>query len=163
MQDIFKEYLEDDSQPTRHRALTAKSYKNIDHSLESQDTNCELATYGDALLKVAYCEILFEESVENITEKKKQYEEDKVLVEVIARHYQLLKYIRFDESDKNIPKDYDYRVPKLGKDSPSKYIATAAEALLAAIFLDHDKDMKLIIEIAKHWKALIDCMSKEPQ
>ena len=156
MQDKFGEYLKDESQHFRQQALTAKSYKNVDHSLKDQDTNCELATYGDALLKVAYCGILFEENAENITEKKKQSEEDKVLVEVIARHYKLLDFIHFDKNDNNIPQDYNYRIPKHGKDSPSKYIATAVEALLAASFLDNDKNMELIVGIAKHWKTLID-------
>ena len=68
MQDKFYEYLGDESRPTRQRALTASSYKNIDHSLEDADTNSELATYGDALLKLAFCKILFDEDVLNITE-----------------------------------------------------------------------------------------------
>ena len=68
MQDEFSKYLNDESQPTRQKALTAKSYKKVDNSLEDKDTNCELATYGDALLKYAYCEILFEKDVESITE-----------------------------------------------------------------------------------------------
>ena len=51
MQDKFSEYLNDESQFTRQKALTANSCKNADHSLEANDTNCELGTYGDALLK----------------------------------------------------------------------------------------------------------------
>ena len=149
MQDKFSEYLNDESQFKRQKALTANSYRNVDHSLEASDTNCELATYGDALLKLAFCKILFEKNVENITVKKQTYESDKVLVEIIARHYELLKYIRFDESDNNIPRDYDYREPpKKGKDSPSKYIATAVEALIAAIYLDNKEDFSLVVKIA---------------
>lgn len=152
MQDKFYEYLEDESQPTRQRALTASSYKNID---PSADTNSELATYGDALLKLAFCEILFDKRISNITVKKQEYESDKVFVEIIARHYKLLNYIQFDENDDKIPKDYDYK-PKKGKDSPHKYIATAVEALIAAIYLDNKEDFSVVVEIAKHWIGLID-------
>jgi dsRNA-specific ribonuclease len=157
MQDKFYEYLGDQSRPTRQRALTASSYKNIDHSLEDADTNSELATYGDALLKLAFCKILFDKDVSNITVEKQKYEPDKVFVEIIAQHYELLNYIRFDESNNNIPQDYGYRESsKKGKDSPSKYIATAVEALIAAFYLDNKEDFSLVVEIAKHWIELID-------
>lgn len=156
MQDKFYEYLRDKSRPTRQRALTASSYKNIDHSLDDADTNSELATYGDALLKLAFCKILFDEGVSNITVEKQKYESDKVFVKIIARHYELLNYIRFDKNDDNIPKDYD--PPKKGTDSPSKYkyIATAVEALIAAIYLDNNENFSVVVEIAKHWIKLID-------
>lgn len=157
MQDIFDMYLRDENQPTRENALTAKSYKNVDHTLEDKDTNCELATYGDALLKCAFCKILFDEGVTDITVKKQNYESDKVFVEIIARHYDLLEYIRYDEKDDKIPKDYDYREPsKSGKESPSKYIATTVEALIAAIYLDNKENFSLVVEIAENWRNLID-------
>ena len=90
-------------------------------------------------MKLAFCKILFDEAVSNITVEKQKYESDKVFVEIIARHYELLNYIRFDKNDDNIPKDYDYREPpQKGKDSPSKYIATAVEALIVAIYLDNN-------------------------
>jgi len=156
MQDKFGEYLKDESQRNRQKALTSKSYKNEDHSLMDKDTNRELATYGDALLKCAFCKILFDKDVENITQSKQKYEKDKALVEVIAQHYQLIKYMRFDKNDDKIPLDYNYQQPKKGNDSPSKYIATAVEALLAAIYLDNKEDFRLVVEIASHWKMLID-------
>ena len=162
MQDKFSEYLNDKSQSKRQKALTANSYKNEDHSLEASDTNCELGTYGDALLKCAFCKILFDKHVSNITVEKKKYESDKVLVEIIAQHYELLEYIRFDENDNNIPQDYHYRESsKKGKDSPSKYIATAVEALIAAIYLDNNEDFSLVVKIAEHWKTLIDDSYKQ--
>lgn len=154
--DKFDEYLRDENQPTRLKALTAKSYKNADHSVQDRDTNCELATYGDALLKCAFCKILFDEGTEKITEKKQNYESDEVLVKIIARNYDLLKYIRYDENDEKIPKNYDYIPKNNGNDSPSKYIATAVEALIAAIYLDNKEDFNLVVEIANHWKMLID-------
>lgn len=157
MQDKFNEYLKDEKQSTRQKALTAKSYKNVQPSLKDQDTNCELATYGDALLKCAFCKILFDEGVENITVEKQKYESDKTLVEILAKRYNLLDYVRFDKGDKNIPQDYIYKKPqKKGKDSSSKYLATAIEALIAAIYLDNENDFRLIVDIAKSWKKLID-------
>ena len=150
MPDKFEEYLKDISQPTRNRALTASSYKNVDHSLTDKDINRELATYGDALLKLALCEILLNEKVENITVKKQDYENDEVLVKVVASYYDLLKKIKFDEKDKEIPRDYEY------KDEKHKYIATAVEALLAAYYLDNEENFELIVAVAKEWKKLID-------
>ena len=169
MQDKFNEYLRDKSQHTRERALTSSSYKKVFERenrspLLDEKTNTELATYGDALLKCAFCKILFDEGVSNITVEKQNYESDKVFVEIIARHYELLKYIYFDKNDDKIPQDYNYRKPEKekdsksnnGKGSPSKYIATAVEALIAAIYLDNKEEFGLVIEIAEHWKTLID-------
>lgn len=113
-----------------------------------------MATYGDALLKLALCQILFEENVKNITEEKKNYESDDVLVRVVAEKYSLIQYIRFDRGNKNIPQNYNYE--KKGDDSPHKYIATAVEALLAAIYLDHNKDFDFVVDIVRKWKMLID-------
>ena len=150
MQDKFNEYLRDISQPTRERALTSSSYKNMDHTLTDKDINRELATYGDALLKLAFCKILFDEKVENITVEKQNYESDEVLVKIVAPYYDLLKKIKFDEKNKEIPQDYEY------KDEKHKYIATAVEALLAAYYLDNSEDFSLVLEIVREWKRLID-------
>jgi dsRNA-specific ribonuclease len=72
------------------------------------------------------------------------------LVKVVAQHYDLLKKIKFDENDKEIPQDYKY------KDEKHKYIATAVEALLAAYYLDNEENFELIVAVAKEWKKLID-------
>ena len=159
-EDLFEKYLNNETGNTAHRcrALTARSYKNIDHSLSDQDDNDELATYGDALLKHALCELLFD-NVKNITVEKQDYESDEVLVKVIARNYDLLDHMRFDKNDPKIPKDYNYYKKEDRDDnskSPHKYIATAAEALLAAIYLDHGCDMNCVREIVARWKQLID-------
>ena len=153
MHDIFSDYLIDKSQATRERALTASSFKNIEHSLKDANTNSELATYGDALLKLAFCKILFDEKAKNITLTKQNYESDEVLVKIIARYYNLLEYIKYDKDDKNIPKDYEYSKPTY---KSYKYIATAVEALIAAIYLDNKEDFSLVVKIAEHWKTLID-------
>ena len=156
MQDKFDEYLKDKEKPTRLKALTAKSYRNLNHALEDSDTNSTLATYGDAILKLAYCKILFDEGETKITERKQALESDKNLVEVIAKRYDLLNYIKFDNNDTKIPQDYKYQKPQKGKDSPSKYIATAVEALIAAIYLDNDEDLDLVVDIVKDWRELIE-------
>ena len=155
--DLFEKYLKNETENTAHRrwALTARSYKNVDRALKDREDNDELATYGDALLKWALCELLFDK-VKNITVAKQKYESDEVLVKVIARHYNLLDYILFDQSNPNIPKDYNYKREDRDDKPPHKYIATAAEAVLAAIYLDRGRDADCVREIVAHWKALID-------
>lgn len=150
MEDAFENYLKNGSSENRKRALTARSYKNIDHELNDKQTNERLATYGDALLKLALCKILYEEEkVESITEEKKKYEEDKTLVKVVAKNYDLLRYIQYDENDQKIPKNYDY------KNDSHKYIATAVEALLAAFYLDNDEDFASVVTVVREWKQWI--------
>lgn len=152
----FREYLENgtnEKNKYRQIALTTKSYKNIEHNLTDQDVNCELATYGDALLRLALCKILFKQ-VKNITEVKKEYESDEILVRVVAKNYCLINHIRFDKNDKKIPRDYEY--DKSEKGSSHKYIATTVEALLAAFYLDRGKTIKSVVDIVKEWKKMID-------
>ncbi|MBQ4510532.1 MAG: hypothetical protein II984_07385 [Clostridia bacterium] len=154
MANKFDEYLEKQDGKYIKIALTSKSYKNKKQELDDKNTNCELSTYGDALLKLALCVILFEENVDNITEEKKEYESDKILVKVIAKKYNLLEYIHYDENDKKIPRNYEYE--KLHNNSTHKFIATTVEALLAAYYLDNNKDFNLIIDLVKKWKSWIE-------
>lgn len=159
--DIFKEYLESKEPEYRKIALTDCSYKKCyqneyKQELPDEETNKELGTYGDALLKLALCQILYEEKVKNITEKKKNYENDKILVSVVAQNYDLSPHINIDKNDKNIPKDYDCEDKNGVFLHKYKYIATAVEALLAAFYLDNEKNFKLIVDIVKVWKELID-------
>ena len=159
MPDKFKEYLKDISQRTRDRALTASSYKKFferenGFPLSDEKINTELATYGDAILKLAFCKILFDAGVSNITVEKQKYESDEAFVRIIARHYKLLDYIKFDKDDSNIPQNYDYRPKPNG--NPHKYIATVVEALVAAYYLDNEEKFELIEAVAKEWKELID-------
>ena len=153
----------------KHRALTDSSYKKVYQEryrkgLDNTRVNTELATYGDAVLKLALCEILWkdkQEKPETLTEIKQKYESDEVLVNVIARYYDILKYLRFDETDGMMPKDYDYEdknEDKKSKRKPNKhkYIATAIEACLGAMDMDEKISWKDIIKIVKEWKKLID-------
>ena len=153
MVDKFENYLKNVDSENKTIALTSSSYRNIEHKLHDNEINNRLATYGDALLKLALCDILFDEKVENITEEKQKYESDEVLVKVIAKHYNLLDYMRYDYNDKKIPENYEYS--RAGNSSPHKYIATVVEALLAAFYFDNDEDIKLVINIVKEWKNRI--------
>ena len=96
--------------------------------------NFELATYGDAVLKLALCKIYREYKEnglrfsENLSDWKKKYESDEVLVRVIAKHYNLLNFLRYDEKgngkpEEQKPQDYDHKGQN--DNDRHKYIATA--------------------------------------
>ena len=156
--DLFEEWLNKKYNKNIKRALTAASYKNIDNSLSEKDIANDLATYGDALIRFCYAKILLDKCTQYSKEIEK-YVTDERFVSIIARHYDLLKYIRFDCKDVNIVKDYDYKKPNKTsgnnkKDSPHKYIATAVEAMVAAIYLNIGKKFKPIIKLMRYWMYL---------
>lgn len=79
----------------------------------------------------------------------------------------MLKYIHYDQIDKNIPQDYDYNKPgktsgKNKKTSSYKYIARAVEAMIGAIYLETQKTqtetkaLDKISELLLQWKEFID-------
>lgn len=146
--------------PLQLRALTDKSYKNkTTHSQNNDEINFELATYGDAILKCALCKIYFErENKDNfgfkgkLTEWKKQYESDEVLIKFIARHYDILNFLNFDSGDTKKPQDYKYEEKNAKR--RYKYIATAMEACIAAVYIENGENE--VIEIVKQWIKLID-------
>ena len=142
-----------------HQALIDKSHKNVstreNKAPLNEYDNTELATYGDAVLKLALCEILWENKTEVLTEEKKKYESDEVLVKYIAKHYNILRFLRFDKKDDQKPQDYNYN-PKKKNNNPHKYIATAIEACLGAMYMEKAVLWKAIIEIVKEWKKIID-------
>lgn len=151
--DAFYEYLHGNCQRDESmfiRAITDKSYKNIDHETRNSETNFSLSTYGDAVLKLALCKIFYERKSETITEDKRDYETDENLVKHIASHYGLLDFIKYDENDKNIPRNYDY------KGDSHKFIANAVEALLAAFFIEKNADINEVYEVVRGWKKIID-------
>ena len=144
--DLFTKYLDKrEKNELVHRALTDRSYKNVNHNLTDNDINAELATYGDSIIKFQYSKLLWNEKVENITEAKKELESDKVFVTKVARHYDLLDYMYFDKNNSDMPKDYDYN------GDSHKYIATAVEAMIAAIYLDTE-ELKPIRELLDSWR-----------
>ena len=151
--------------PLQLRALTDKSYKNkTTHSQNNDEINFELATYGDAILKCALCKIYFERGDEDnfgfkgkLTEWKKQYESDEVLVRVVAKHYNLLDFLKYDKEGNGKPeeqKPQDYEHKGQNDNDKHKYIATAMEACIAAVYLENGENE--VIEIVKQWIQWID-------
>lgn len=106
--DLFEEWIMKDNELIEY-ALTDKSYKSVyskEHheNLPKNKTNFELATYGDAILKMCIMEILYDNKIEKPTEEKKKYESNKALV-LIAEKYDLIKNIKTDGNRVN---NYDY-------------------------------------------------------
>lgn len=148
--DLFETYL-NEKEPSEWviRALTDKSYKHEKNRKQyEKPVNSDLATFGDAVIKFCYCRILLD-NVEELTNEKAKYESDKTLVEVVAKHYDLLKYIRRDSHDPNLATNYDYDRNR------SKYIATAVEAMIGAIYMITD-NLDEIEELLRRWKDLKD-------
>ena len=161
--DKIEELLKDPKTDLQKQALTDTSYKNIDHSLNDDDTNFELATYGDAVLKLALCKIYREYKEnglrfsENLSDWKKKYESDEVLVQVIAKHYNVLNFLRYDKKgngkpEEQKPQDYDHKGQN--DNDRHKYIATAMEACIAAVYIENGENE--VIEIVKKWIRWID-------
>ncbi len=156
--DKIEELLKDPKTDLQKQALTDKSYKKTPNNQDCK-INFELATYGDAILKCALCKIYFErENIDNfgfkgkLTEWKKQYESDEVLIKFIARHYDILNFLNFDSGDTKKPQDYKYEDKNAKR--RYKYIATAMEASIAAVYIENGEDE--VIEIVKKWICWID-------
>lgn len=156
--DKIEELLKDPKTDLQKQALTDKSYKKTPNNQDCK-INFELATYGDAILKCVLCKIYFEREDENnfgfkgkLTEWKKRYESDEVLVKFIARHYDILNFLNFDRDDTKKPHGYDYQ----GRNAKRryKYIATAMEACIAAVYIENGENE--VIEIVKQWIEWID-------
>ena len=108
--DKIEELLKNPQTDLQKQALIDTSYKNIDHSLSDDDTNFELATYGDAVLKLALCKIYRDRKnagikfSDNLSKWKEKHESDEVLVRVVAKHYKLLKFLKYDKKETVSPK-----------------------------------------------------------
>ena len=149
--DLFEEYLQTkETSEWVKRALTDKSYKNANQYGGS--VNTDLATYGDAVIKLCYLELLLDNS-KKLSEEKAKFESDKFLVEKVAKHYQLIEHISKDLQDENLPNDYDYECTPGENKNRHKYIATAVEAMVGAIYKE-TKDLKPIIELLDSWRKL---------
>lgn len=156
--DLFEEWLyEKENNRLIKRALTAVSFKNVNHNLSDSDTGFELATYGDALIKFCYASH-FLDNCEKLSKEIEKYVTDEGLVRVIAKHYSLLNYINYDKNDELIKSDYEYvdkgkTIGKNKKESPHKYIADVVEAMIGAIYLEI-KDIGAITELLDSWRKL---------
>ena len=155
-EDLFSEYLNKKEKSNLvKRALIDKSFKKA-YEKENKTPypdkdNSDLATYGDAVIKLSYLDIFLDQE-KKLTIKKSEYESDKYLVKVVAKYYDLLKYIKKDDNDKNKPNDYNYEHKK--NKNPHKYIATAVEAMIVAIYIEENKNIDPIIPLLKKWISL---------
>jgi len=164
LKDLFEEWLlKREECDTINVALTDKSYKNkyLRENKEKyeKEINKDLSTYGDAIIKICYIELLYG-NTDKLSVKKSKYESDEYFVDKVARHYKLIDYIKFDDDNDKIVKDYDFITPEKTsggnkKDSPHKFIATAVEAMIGAIYLE-TKDLESIKELLKKWMDFSD-------
>lgn len=161
--DKIEELLKDPKTDLQKQALIDTSYKNIDHNLSDDDTNFELATYGDAVLKLALCKIYRDRKnagikfSDNLSKWKEKHESDEVLVQVIAKHYNLLDFLKYDKEGNGKPeeqKPQDYNHKGQNDKDRHKYIATAMEASIAEVYLENGENE--VIEIVKQWIQWID-------
>lgn len=153
--DLFEEWIMKDNELIEC-ALTDKSYKSVyskEHheNLPKNKTNFELATYGDAILKMCIMEILYDKRIEKPTEEKKKYESDKALV-LIAEKYNIICKIK---TDGKRAKSYDYEHNKTKKGNKCKYIATCVEALIAAIYIN-TRNIDKLKKLTNKWMEYID-------
>ena len=119
--------------------------------------NSNLGTLGDAVLRLSLTDILYHDNEEaDITEERKRYESDKVLVEKIASHYRLRDILLFDDGNEDKNHGYEYWEHKGSGDHPQKFLATAMEALLGAYYLDHNGSMKEVEKVVRRWMEIID-------
>ncbi len=155
--DLFKKWLNKENESNWiRRVLIDSSYKN-EFQRENREEykgqiNTDLATYGDALIKFCYSEILLDES-EKLTEERAHYESDKYLVKYVAGHYNLLKHIIKDKKDPNLPNDYNYENNASENKNRHKYIATAVEATIGAIYRV-EPDLESLKSLLKSWMKL---------
>lgn len=172
--DLFEEYLSKkdlEKEPNWiKRALRDNSLKNIKTGFTKKEVNKELATYGDALLKFCYACLLLDnyEDKKSLSKAIEKYISDEILVTVIAKKYKIINFIDYDKDDvefnKKIKFGYKYikaEKTKGGnkKTSPSKYLATAVEAMIGAIYKEKENfenAIKAITPLVKSWKELID-------
>ncbi len=155
--DLFEKYLQkEELSYWVHRALTDKSYKaeyeRENHKPFNGAVNTDLGTYGDGVIKLGFLELLLDSGCK-LTEEKSQWESDKYLVEKVAKHYQIIekKLIHKNTKDENLPNDYNYEDTPGENKNRHKYIATAIEAMIGAIYKETN-DLKSIIELLDSWR-----------
>lgn len=162
--DIFETWLKKKDSIWIERALTDPSFnsfrcRGVRHNDPRYEelhaplpVNKDLATYGDGVIKLCYLELMLDNE-EQLTVAKSKVESDEYLVNVVARHYDLLSYINKDKNDDKLPNSYDYIKFEGTNKNPCKYIATAVEAVIGAIYKE-TKDLNAIIELLKRWRQL---------
>lgn len=158
--DLFEEWLSRKKESKWvKRALTDSSYKNKSGVSQDTEVNTELATYGDAIIKMCYSELLLDKC-NKLSAEIEKYIGDERFVTVIAKHYKILELglIDYDDSDQKVKKHFeDYSYEKPGKttggnkkESPDKRKATVVEAMIGAIYKE-TKEMDSIIKLLNEW------------
>ena len=149
--DLFEYWLHrKDKSPWVQRALTDRSFKKENPLLKDADVNFSLATFGDSIIKSSLSLVLLDK-VDKLSEEKKKYETDEFLVKTIAKHYKIINYIQKDKNDSKMPNNYNYS-KGVGRSS-HKYIATAVEAMVGAIYFETE-DLKAITAMIENWTKL---------
>lgn len=134
-----------------------KGKPNVTRNNDPIPINFELGTLGDAVLRLILTNILYhDDKIVEITEERKKYESDEVLVTVIAAHYDIRKHLHYDDKDENKCHGYDYWEHKGNGDHPQKFLATAIEALLGAYYLDNNESLKDVEPVVRRWMGIID-------
>ena len=159
--DLFEKWLNETNSKWIKIALTDNSYKQIyrkekREELSNNKVNSDLATYGDAILKVCLMKILIERNEEKLTEQKKIYESDRSLVKYIAPKYDLINKIYMDKEKKTHSYNYDSYYNSTKTKNRCKYIATCVEALIAAIFIEENCELDPIINLVEQWMTLCE-------
>ena len=150
--DLFKHWLDKkDECNIIKRALTDKSYKQIDDGINDCDTNAELSRLGDSIIKFCLAKLELGKAPQTIAEKSK-CESEKYLVEVVAKHYGLIDHIRKDKANKGTSDDYKFAGRKT-KNNPHMYIAIAVKAMIAAIY-SKTNDLGAITGLIDDWTKL---------
>lgn len=127
-------------------ALRDKSYP--DYFLKTykkvllKPVNKRLSTYGDTILNWACVKLFISKPKSGPIVAK--YESNKFLVEVVAKYYDLDKYIL--KSQKKRSNNYIYN-------KRNKYLADAVEAIIAVIFINRN-DINEIVNLLKFWTCL---------
>ena len=94
--------------------------------------------------------------MDQLSVKKEKYEKYETLVKVIAKYHCMLNYININPNDDKFVKYHNYEYFRNGnKVSPHKYIATAVEAMIGAIYKE-EKKLEPKIELIRKWKELVD-------
>lgn len=144
LEDLFLKHLKNNDSYML-QAFTDSSYSDYPENHRRYDCNFDMANAGDRLLKFALNDYLFElynESMVELTYREKHYLTDKQLVEIIAKKYNLIDYIKCSDAQK---KDASYEFSE-----KTLYLAKAVKAILYAIF-KKTKNINEIMQIVHNF------------
>ena len=104
-EDLLTAYISEGSVNCK-TALTDSSYrKKYQKEMKAANTNIidnsDMATLGDAVLRLSLTQILYRKGEKKISNTRANYESDKVLVTKIAAYYDIREHLLFDSEDEN--------------------------------------------------------------